>query len=560
MPPTQRDIARLAGVTQATVSLALRGHPRISQPLRDRVVRLAARAGYTCDPVLSTAMHQVRSSGRSFSRGTIGMVWAVLDQEQAMGLGNSPLGRSVRKEAEAAHLAIEEMVVSVGSKLSGKRIHQILRTRGCTGILVLEPTRTIERMSRYRVRLEEILQGLPAVLVGRELPEAFPAVAVAPDWAQAARTAVDSAIRLGFERPGLLVTDARLYESFVAGYLGAQAARIPQTEHLPVLEFSWGIDFDNAFPAWIRKYQPDCLLLHTQIALDRPKRLEIEKGRIPVIYGDVSAGGPAASGTRIPWEEIGRVAMESLISQVLFKRGGNHPAVPTRVLIRATWQAGKELVAPTSRRSPAVQKQRSLRTALNQEIHAQNGWISDHVPPAFPEPIRSGIIEFKLSSFRDGTHGLILMPAARARTAGKGRLRTRVAIPLRTQATHVHILHACAYAEVGALLGNYHFNFRDGKRVTIDIRSLGQGRPMESGSANRHLIQDWWKTFPLLRNERVKPVYISPGKHGAYPAILYHFSWRNPHPTRELKSLEIEVPGDAPSTLGVLAITTEKLS
>ena len=51
---TQKDIAHHAGVTQATVSLALRNHPSVSAEVRDRIVALAEKLGYRPDPMLSS--------------------------------------------------------------------------------------------------------------------------------------------------------------------------------------------------------------------------------------------------------------------------------------------------------------------------------------------------------------------------------------------------------------------------------------------------------------------------------------------------------------------------
>ena len=43
---TQKEIARTLNITQATVSMALRGSSRISPPLRETIRRLAADSGY----------------------------------------------------------------------------------------------------------------------------------------------------------------------------------------------------------------------------------------------------------------------------------------------------------------------------------------------------------------------------------------------------------------------------------------------------------------------------------------------------------------------------------
>jgi len=70
-PPTSHDVARAAGVSQPTVSRALRGDPRVTQSTRDRVAQAAQELGYV-------ASHRGRSlSTRRTDR--IGVVVEDLD-------------------------------------------------------------------------------------------------------------------------------------------------------------------------------------------------------------------------------------------------------------------------------------------------------------------------------------------------------------------------------------------------------------------------------------------------------------------------------------------------
>ena len=47
MPPTLETIAKRCRVSKVTVSLALRGSPRISSAMRARVAEVATELGYT---------------------------------------------------------------------------------------------------------------------------------------------------------------------------------------------------------------------------------------------------------------------------------------------------------------------------------------------------------------------------------------------------------------------------------------------------------------------------------------------------------------------------------
>ena len=55
---TMADIAHKAGVTTATVSMALRNHPRVSKKTQQKIQQLAAAMGYTPDPLVQALMAQ----------------------------------------------------------------------------------------------------------------------------------------------------------------------------------------------------------------------------------------------------------------------------------------------------------------------------------------------------------------------------------------------------------------------------------------------------------------------------------------------------------------------
>ena len=61
--PTQRDVAIQAGVTQATVSLALSNRSDVSAETRERIQAIARSIGYRPDPYL-TGLSAYRKSRR----------------------------------------------------------------------------------------------------------------------------------------------------------------------------------------------------------------------------------------------------------------------------------------------------------------------------------------------------------------------------------------------------------------------------------------------------------------------------------------------------------------
>src|ERR1043165_9736365 len=79
-PVTLQDIARRAGVSKMTVSLALRGHPHAAAATRDRLRQLANEMGYRPNPLIVANMALLRTGRRSSYAGTLGFI----------GIGESP--------------------------------------------------------------------------------------------------------------------------------------------------------------------------------------------------------------------------------------------------------------------------------------------------------------------------------------------------------------------------------------------------------------------------------------------------------------------------------------
>src|SRR5438552_3565483 len=61
-PPRLQDIADQAGLSKATVSLALRNHPSIPPPTRTRIQKLAEQMGYRPNPLVSALMAYQRTT------------------------------------------------------------------------------------------------------------------------------------------------------------------------------------------------------------------------------------------------------------------------------------------------------------------------------------------------------------------------------------------------------------------------------------------------------------------------------------------------------------------
>lgn len=134
--PTQGDIARAAGVTQSTVSLALSNHPRISTEVRNHVREIARKMGYHPDPYLS-GLCSYRNNLRPLklqatlawisNYGTEGEQWKDIPTFQHYFSG------ATQRAAELGYRIEEHRLKLKG--MTPRRMVQILKAKNIQGIL-----------------------------------------------------------------------------------------------------------------------------------------------------------------------------------------------------------------------------------------------------------------------------------------------------------------------------------------------------------------------------------------------------------------------------------------
>ncbi|MEL7977698.1 LacI family DNA-binding transcriptional regulator [Isoptericola sp. F-RaC21] len=126
-PPTSRDVARAAGVSQTTVSYALTGRGTISATTREHVLRVADSLGYR--PNLAARSMRTRRSGRLAV-----VTGATLDNQLRLLAGAGEV-------AEAAGFAMETHTVDGTVEQRTARVRDLAASRQYEGILTLVPVR-----------------------------------------------------------------------------------------------------------------------------------------------------------------------------------------------------------------------------------------------------------------------------------------------------------------------------------------------------------------------------------------------------------------------------------
>lgn len=186
---TQRDIARLAGVSQATVSLVLNGavsaEGRIPQETRERVNKVIRETGYVADPV-----------ARRMAKG-LNRILGVFTYEPAFPSAQADFFTPFLLGIEEAAQELGYDLLLLTGAAAGKQrkiFGNNTRLRLADGCLVLG--REFDRDELARL----VAGDYPFVAVGRRDDAGGPVPYVGSDYASATADLVDQVRRLGHTR------------------------------------------------------------------------------------------------------------------------------------------------------------------------------------------------------------------------------------------------------------------------------------------------------------------------------------------------------------------------
>jgi len=333
---TLRDVAKKAGISHVTVSLALRNQGRISPKRRREIQKLAQEMGYRPEP-MARALAQYRQSNRTIPVHS-SLAW----------VNNWPDPKALRRHkefdaywtgaqatAEKNGFYLEEFIVS--DNFNPQRLETILLTRNVRGILI-PPQQIPIDWGNFHWEEFSVIRFGHSILQ----PAAYKITA---DQTGNALRAFDSMTQLGYQRIGFIGLHAhtRLH---TAGFLMAQLSA-PKANRIPLCCFtehddhSFGV-LQSKIAVWLKKNRPDAILTDFPAV---PVILKELGYRVPKDIGLATLSttdGNLDTGIYQNPELIGKAAAEVLIA--LINRGERGiPPVWRTTLVPGTWVNGPTL-------------------------------------------------------------------------------------------------------------------------------------------------------------------------------------------------------------------------
>jgi LacI family transcriptional regulator len=390
-----RAVARAAGVSLATASLALRGAPSIAVETRERVQRTAARLGYRVNPLISELMGSLRHRRkrqdvtmteiaaragvsrakvslvlRHPTRGSPELAARISAAITKLGYHRDPLHAALLthrrsnatrpKHTTIAYLTASAPGVNWRNFLSHRQMFEGAGQRAQEIGYALEEFSLTSKMSARRLKSILLARSIQAIVVA-PVPDGCgpldfdfaefsnvglgfsfgwpPIERVSNDHFQSIVLAMQECRHAGYRRIGFIVSRAvseRLGNRWLAGYYLCQAHYAGRERLAPLMP---GVvaDIPGALPAWLRRQKPDVVIYGDYEAGDALAR-EVSAG-IGLVNLHLGDPGGRESGIHQASSEVGARAVDAVVSQLHHNIRGLVPC-PSQHLVPGRWVPG----------------------------------------------------------------------------------------------------------------------------------------------------------------------------------------------------------------------------
>jgi LacI family transcriptional regulator len=337
-----QDIAAKAGVSRATVSLALRNHASISPETRARIHQIAAALGYRPNPLVSALMsHQRRGKPQQPTHLGLAMVINFSRRERWQKFLSEDLLSSATARAEQLGYHLEEFWLR-DADITPEQLSSILYRRSVPGLIIAP-------LPEARGQIQMDWENFSAVAIGYSLlrPQLH---RVTTNRFQGMRLAVKQLRKLGYHRLGLALRgdqDARVDHQWGAAFAWEQQRleRKARTFLFVVEENDWN---ERNFGRWFKANRPDVVLGYDPEIIEWLKRLG---QRVPDDVGFAHLWAPDTSGAFAGIYHnppaIGVASVDFLVGLIQRNERGL-PSSSQTLLLEALWQDGatvRELAA-----------------------------------------------------------------------------------------------------------------------------------------------------------------------------------------------------------------------
>jgi DNA-binding LacI/PurR family transcriptional regulator len=333
---TLQDVADRAGVHRSTVALALRDHPRISEPVRRRIQALASRIGYRVNPLVSALM-QSRRTGRKVKHLTLAYVTNYPTRYGwRPGFHARPdfFPGAVARAKDFGYRLEDFWLGEPG--MTPERFGDILTVRGIHGII-------IGRLPPGQSSLELAWERFSCVAVGMTLlaPRLHH---VTENHFVTAYEGMQRCVERGYRRIGFVFSEAndspRVGDRWLSAYL-LQQLKLPARERLALCP---GMPTDKKqFSQWFRRERPDAILAnHSGPVVEWLRELGCEVPRDVGLVELEDHPELGCAGVYYDPMKVGGLAVEMLVG-LMHRNETGVPLDPHEILLTGEWRDGRTL-------------------------------------------------------------------------------------------------------------------------------------------------------------------------------------------------------------------------